>query len=738
MQHNNPPQKVQLPFANSGTKNAIPVPSQITSSPGAASFTDGFPPATMTPLNVGGIPPDGADFNGILNAITAIQQWQSAGGLFAYDAAFAAAVGGYPQGAMLAKADGTGYWINQAENNSANPDTGGAGWIGNDSATTQPPNTSNNLIATTAYADNAAQNAAVNLAGENGSSLVGFIQNGVAAVPRTLQDKCRERVSVLDFGAAADGVYDDTAAFQAALNYQDSSGAIIYVPSGTYVIAGTLTYNNAPKIIGDGWDTTILNCTHNGGGPVLSSSTNALTAFGTILQGLKIMGPGITGGGEYFYDPPRISGSGNRNAIFRDLHIQDFDKCAILMTDSYDCVFENLRLWDIGDWNNPSGPTYGWGILLDRAYWNANNCYASTGNLYQNVSCMHSFRGIGVTDGNQLINSHFKRITGEFCGLTVETFAGNTPPNGWAGPTSFIGTYCEANYYGGFTYRYGTELECYGATYSGGGNNGPLPASSYNRFYHGTASFGAPVIFSYSATFENGAIITDQADTLYAKLAYTSGIYKFQIISCASGSPSMMSIYDNASAGSGVGYIQVIDSVNNSCGRIYFGSVGSSYIDYGNNQAGIFTINSTLTPVSDNALNLGAPGNRWAQIYAGNGSINTSDGRDKQQVRPLSDAERAVAARLKTLVRAFKFNDSVSAKGDDARTHIGLVAQDVQAAFAAEGLNADDYGIFCHDAWEATAEVKDDEGNVQVPAVEAGDRYGLRYEEVLAFIIATL
>jgi hypothetical protein len=129
MQSSNAPNKIQLPFAASGTKNTIPVPSQQGVTPGAASFTDGFPPTTFTPLSAGGVPPAGADFNGILNSITALQQWKSAGGQFPFDVTFATAIGGYPKGATVLKADGTGLWISTAENNTANPDTGGAGWL---------------------------------------------------------------------------------------------------------------------------------------------------------------------------------------------------------------------------------------------------------------------------------------------------------------------------------------------------------------------------------------------------------------------------------------------------------------------------------------------------------------------------------------------------------------------------------------------------------------------------------
>lgn len=129
MQASNAPTKIQRPFADSGDKQTIPVPSQIGITDGRASFTDGFPPLTRTPVVAGGVPPFGTDMNGILNAITAIQQWQNAGGFPQYDSAFSAAVGGYPKYAILQKADGSGLWISTADNNTNNPDTGGANWV---------------------------------------------------------------------------------------------------------------------------------------------------------------------------------------------------------------------------------------------------------------------------------------------------------------------------------------------------------------------------------------------------------------------------------------------------------------------------------------------------------------------------------------------------------------------------------------------------------------------------------
>lgn len=146
----------------------------------------------------------------------------------------------------------------------------------------------------------------------------------------------------------------------------------------------------------------------------------------------------------------------------------------------------------------------------------------------------------------------------------------------------------------------------------------------------------------------------------------------------------------------------------------------------------------TVRPGTDNSQALGDAGYRWSVVYAGTGTINTSDARAKQQVRDLSDAEVAVAARCKKLLKAFKFNDAVELKGDDARIHFGVMAQDVAAAFEAEGLDANDYALFCYDEWEASPEVIDEKGTVVVPAREAGNRYGIRYDQLLAFIIAAL
>ncbi len=128
----NIPTKIPQPFAyNAGAsyKNTIPTASQISIANGRASLNDGFPPNTFLPLTTGGVPPFGADVNGILNEITSITQWQQAGGFFVYDSTFSTTIGGYPKGAILQSADSKGLWVSSSDSNTTNPDTGGADWV---------------------------------------------------------------------------------------------------------------------------------------------------------------------------------------------------------------------------------------------------------------------------------------------------------------------------------------------------------------------------------------------------------------------------------------------------------------------------------------------------------------------------------------------------------------------------------------------------------------------------------
>jgi hypothetical protein len=125
--------------------------------------------------------------------------------------------------------------------------------------------------------------------------------------------------------------------------------------------------------------------------------------------------------------------------------------------------------------------------------------------------------------------------------------------------------------------------------------------------------------------------------------------------------------------------------------------------------------------VNDNNNTLGNASHRMSVIYAGTGTINTSDTTLKQDIESLDQVELNVATAIKGLIKKFRFIDAVATKGDDARIHVGVIAQEIEQAFLDAGLDPRRYGLFCEDALE-----------------DGSKRLGIRYDELLAFVIAAL
>lgn len=180
--------------------------------------------------------------------------------------------------------------------------------------------------------------------------------------------------------------------------------------------------------------------------------------------------------------------------------------------------------------------------------------------------------------------------------------------------------------------------------------------------------------------------------------------------------------------------------------RVY----GTGNIEF---EGGNFTVPGLLRSRVDNASSLGTSSTRWSEVFAGTGTINTSDERDKASI--VAPDEALMRAWGKVNFKVFQFKDAVEKKGADARLHCGVIAQQVIEAFKSEGLDASRYGLLCYDKWEDeyedvevvdTPEIVADDGTV-TPAqthvehrlvTPAGDRYGIRYEEALALEAAYL
>tara|TARA_R110001632_G_scaffold2061_1_gene9131 strand:- start:89 stop:1411 length:1323 start_codon:yes stop_codon:yes gene_type:complete len=161
---------------------------------------------------------------------------------------------------------------------------------------------------------------------------------------------------------------------------------------------------------------------------------------------------------------------------------------------------------------------------------------------------------------------------------------------------------------------------------------------------------------------------------------------------------------------------------------------------------------------TDNVMDVGDASARFNDAFITNGVTTGSDRTEKQDIAALTATEMLVAARLSKTFHTYRWKDAVADKGDDARIHTGTIAQEVQSAFIAEGLDAGDYAMFMSDTWW--------EHDVEVPAVEADEdneieavdaytrtdtydtqseapagatsktRMGIRYPELLSFVAA--
>ena len=152
------------------------------------------------------------------------------------------------------------------------------------------------------------------------------------------------------------------------------------------------------------------------------------------------------------------------------------------------------------------------------------------------------------------------------------------------------------------------------------------------------------------------------------------------------------------------------------------GDVGLQFLD---GSEIIAPFNMSTNSRKDNSIDLGGGSERFDDIFATNGTIQTSDQNEKQDIASATAKELNVAKKLSALFKTFRWKDKVLEKGDKARTHTGIIAQEVQSAFSAEGLDASEYGLFTSTTWT------NEDGKEQT-------RLGVRYPELFSFIFSSI
>ena len=139
---------------------------------------------------------------------------------------------------------------------------------------------------------------------------------------------------------------------------------------------------------------------------------------------------------------------------------------------------------------------------------------------------------------------------------------------------------------------------------------------------------------------------------------------------------------------------------------------------------GYFNTDGHFLPYADNTYDIGGSSLRWDDIYATNGTIQTSDERDKTDVTPLNRG-LAFIDELKPV--SFRW----SHRGDSGpltRTHWGFLAQDVAATL---GDAASASAVWTHS--EASEEIDAEGATVQIL-----DRQGLRMGELIAPVVKAI
>lgn len=567
--------------------------------------------------------------------------------------------------------------------------------------------------------------------------------------PRVLKDRFADVVNVKDFGAVGDGQHDDTEAIKAALNAAKSSKKMCF-GEGTFLISETVQIDcscNFSEATFNVHGTTVT--------PAIKVGQTE-TTHSTLVLGLQIFLPRVVN-----LDAPVSGFTGIENSIgvqvlnlfSAEVHVPDIKN---FYRGLYLTASQTGNAWN----------TYYINTLTFNKF-NLDISPIGSGWVNQNIFIGGRFRANENSESDKTTQVRLQKSSGSSSnwGPNNNVFVGCDLSD----PYAEYAIDCNAcyNYFYGCRYEYDSKVRfkanSEGDLVAFNQINGGLRAEGLvieiDNTVNGTVRnneviapskkifdfWGSNNFLALGRSTESGIYLRGYGvgiDTTQAKSTDTNWLVEL----------STQGLKTKAYATTAYPNVSISSSIKISSGDSEAGvEIKQLY-----NQNILFSGESLISvaPESTGTISLGNSSRRWSQLFADTATINTSDARFKEAFQKPSEA--LIRAWSKVRYQVFKFTDSVDKKGDNARLHVGVVAQQVKEAFESEGLDASKYGLFCYDKWDDEyetvevvdqPEVLDENGEIITPAVihteqkkviSAGDRYGIRYEEALALECAYL